>query len=131
MPTSAFCHVNIEKIFTGKVSALTTSLDAYFSCLAKRVNQAPIAVISPASQIVKLPNTGAVLDGSASKDDDKVIMYHWELQQGPIGYQPTLLDTPTLQLDNLIAGNYTFKLTLCYYTRRVFLVGNVEVLCAN
>ncbi|XP_008209692.1 dyslexia-associated protein KIAA0319 isoform X1 [Nasonia vitripennis] len=78
----------------------------------KRLNQAPIPVISPASQIVKLPNTGAVLDGSASKDDDKIVSYHWELQQGPIGYQPSLVDTPTLQLDNLIAGNYTFKLTV-------------------
>jgi len=52
------------------------------------------------------------LDGSNSKDDDRVISYHWELQQGPIGYQPNLVDTPTLQLDNLIAGNYTFKLVL-------------------
>ncbi|XP_032664375.1 dyslexia-associated protein KIAA0319-like protein [Odontomachus brunneus] len=78
----------------------------------KRINQAPIAIISPASQIVKLPNTGAVLDGSNSKDDDRVISYHWELQQGPIGYQPNLVDTPTLQLNNLIAGNYTFKLTV-------------------
>ncbi|XP_046753459.1 dyslexia-associated protein KIAA0319 isoform X2 [Diprion similis] len=78
----------------------------------KRVNQAPIAVISPESQVVKLPNTGAVLDGSASTDDDKVISHHWELQKGPIGYQPELLDTPTLQLNNLIAGNYTFKLTV-------------------
>lgn len=56
-----------------------------------------------------MPNTGAVLDGSSSKDDDKIISYHWELQQGPIGYQPNLVDTPTLQLDKLIAGNYTFK----------------------
>ncbi|XP_047368671.1 dyslexia-associated protein KIAA0319 [Vespa velutina] len=78
----------------------------------KRINQAPIAIISPASQVVKLPNTGAVLDGSTSKDDDHIISYHWELQQGPIGYQPNLVDTPTLQLDNLIAGNYTFKLTV-------------------
>lgn len=80
-----------------------------FKFLAKRINQAPIPIISPASQIVKLPNTGAVLDGSASRDDDKITSYHWELQQGPIGYQPNLVDTPTLQLDNLIAGNYTFK----------------------
>ncbi|XP_063984178.1 dyslexia-associated protein KIAA0319 isoform X2 [Diachasmimorpha longicaudata] len=78
----------------------------------KRINQSPIAIVSPASQIVKLPNTGAVLDASASKDDDKIKSYHWELQQGPIGYQANLVDTPTLQLDNLIAGNYTFKLTV-------------------
>ncbi|XP_012263450.2 dyslexia-associated protein KIAA0319-like protein [Athalia rosae] len=78
----------------------------------QRVNQAPIAVISPASQVVKLPNTGAVLDGSASTDDDKITLYRWELQQGPIGYQRQPLDTSIVQLNNLIAGNYTFKLTV-------------------
>lgn len=78
--------------------------------LAKRINQPPIAIITPMSQTVKMPNTGAVLDGSTSKDDDSIINWHWELQQGPIGYQPHLIDTPTLQLDNLILpGNYTFK----------------------
>ncbi|KAK7867796.1 hypothetical protein R5R35_001209 [Gryllus longicercus] len=79
----------------------------------KRINQPPIAIITPPSQTVKLPNTGAVLDGSNSKDDDSIISWHWELQQGPIGYQPHLVDTPTLQLDNLqLPGNYTFKLTV-------------------
>ncbi|XP_049856046.1 dyslexia-associated protein KIAA0319-like protein isoform X1 [Schistocerca gregaria] len=79
----------------------------------KRINQPPAAIITPPSQTVKLPNTGAVLDGSMSKDDDQIIGWHWELQQGPIGYQPHLVDTPTLQLDNLVLpGNYTFKLTV-------------------
>ncbi|XP_054007146.1 dyslexia-associated protein KIAA0319 isoform X1 [Hylaeus anthracinus] len=106
-----------EGLYTFKVTV--NSPNAYGEAYAnvsvlppKRINQAPIAVISPASQVVKLPNTGAVLDGSSSKDDDRVISYHWELQQGPIGYQPNLVDTPTLQLDNLIPGNYTFKLTI-------------------
>lgn len=96
--------------------------------LAKRINQAPIAIISPASQIVKLPNTGAVLDGSNSKDDDRVISYHWELQQGPIGYQPNLVDTPTLQLNNLIAGNYTFKLVyqLCFIILLIIIYYDCE-----
>lgn len=102
-----------------KFRVVVTSSNAYgiayanVSVLApKRINQPPIAIVSPPSQIVKLPNTGAVLDGSSSTDDDRVIGYHWELQQGPIGYQPNLIDTPTLQLDSLIAGNYTFKLTV-------------------
>ncbi|XP_057326947.1 dyslexia-associated protein KIAA0319-like protein [Microplitis mediator] len=102
-----------------KFRVVVTSLNAYGEAYAnvsvlppKRINKPPIAIISPSSQIVKLPNTGAVLDGSSSTDDDNVISYHWELQQGPIGYQPNLVDTPTLQLDNLIAGNYTFKLTV-------------------
>lgn len=77
------------------------------------INTPPVAVISPSSQTVKLPNTGAVLDGSSSSDDDKIVSWHWELQQGPLGYQPHLQDTSTLQLENLvIPGNYTFKLTV-------------------
>ncbi|XP_039275783.1 dyslexia-associated protein KIAA0319-like [Nilaparvata lugens] len=79
----------------------------------KRINKPPVAVITPSQLTVKLPNTGAVLDGSPSCDDDVITSYHWELQQGPLGYQPHLHDTPTLQLNNLqIPGNYTFKLTV-------------------
>ncbi|KAG7209539.1 hypothetical protein KM043_015619 [Ampulex compressa] len=106
-----------EGLYTFKVTV--SSPTAYGETYAnvtvlppKRINQPPVAIISPASQIVKLPNSGAVLDGSSSKDDDKIVLYHWELQQGPIGYHPNLIDTPTLQLDNLIPGNYTFKLTV-------------------
>lgn len=79
----------------------------------KRINKPPVAVITPSQLTVKLPNTGAVLDGSTSWDDDAITSWHWELQQGPLGYQPHLQDTPTLQLDNLqTPGNYTFKLTV-------------------
>lgn len=81
----------------------------YCYVLAKRINKPPVAVIKPALMTVKLPNTGAVLDGSSSSDDDEIISWHWELHKGPIGYQPHLEDTPTLQLKNLnTPGNYTF-----------------------
>lgn len=33
----------------------------------KRINKPPVVVITPQTQTVKLPNSGAVLDGSASK----------------------------------------------------------------
>lgn len=47
------------------------------------------------------------------QDDDGILTWKWELQQGPLGYQPHLVDTPTLQLSNLnIPGNYTFKVTV-------------------
>ncbi|XP_045451148.1 dyslexia-associated protein KIAA0319 [Melitaea cinxia] len=79
----------------------------------KRTNTPPMVVITPQSQTVKLPNSGAVLDGSASKDDDAIISWHWELTSGPIGYQPPLQDGPTLVLKDLKQpGNYTFKLTV-------------------
>lgn len=80
----------------------------YFT--AKRINKPPVAIISPLSQTVKLPNTVAVLDGSTSSDDDAIISWHWDLQRGPLGYQPALDDTSTLELKDLeIPGNYTFK----------------------
>ncbi|XP_026726314.1 dyslexia-associated protein KIAA0319 [Trichoplusia ni] len=78
-----------------------------------RVNTAPLVVITPQTQTVKLPNTVAVLDGSASKDDDFIISWHWDLTSGPIGYQPPLQDGATLVLNDLKQpGNYTFKLTV-------------------
>ncbi|XP_028168662.1 dyslexia-associated protein KIAA0319 [Ostrinia furnacalis] len=79
----------------------------------QRINTPPMVVITPQSQTVKLPNSGAVLDGSASKDDDAIISWHWDLTSGPIGYQPPLQDGPTLVLKDLKQpGNYTFRLTV-------------------
>ncbi|KPJ18756.1 Dyslexia-associated protein KIAA0319 [Papilio machaon] len=79
----------------------------------KRINTPPLVVITPQVQTVKLPNSVAVLDGSASKDDDAIISWHWDLTAGPIGYQPPLQDGPTLVLKDLKQpGNYTFKLTV-------------------
>ncbi|XP_059481063.1 dyslexia-associated protein KIAA0319-like protein [Neocloeon triangulifer] len=79
----------------------------------QRENQAPVAVITPERQTIKLPISEAVLDASSSKDDEEVVSYHWELTQGPLGYAPTLTDSPTLQLHNLsFPGNYSFRLTV-------------------
>ncbi|XP_072152328.1 dyslexia-associated protein KIAA0319-like protein isoform X2 [Bemisia tabaci] len=79
----------------------------------KRLNQPPVAMIVPSHSTIKLPNTVAVLDGSSSKDDAKIKNYHWELQQGPLQYEPHLSDSPTLQINDLrFPGNYTFKLTV-------------------
>lgn len=47
------------------------------------------------------------------QDDDQIKSWHWDLIQGPIGYQPVLPESSTLQLTNLtLPGNYTFKLTV-------------------
>lgn len=80
---------------------------------AVRVNEPPTIVITPNNQTVRLPNTAAILDASATIDDvdgaDKV-QYHWELKKGPLGYQPTLTNTATLQLSDLTQpGQYTFQ----------------------
>lgn len=78
--------------------------------LEKRDNDPPVAIVMPPHQTVKLPTSLAVLDASSSKDDNGIVKYHWDLQQGPLGYQPNLSETQTLQLKDLHkAGNYTFK----------------------
>lgn len=77
------------------------------------INKPPEVVITPAEQTVKLPNHKAILDGSSSKDDDKIISWRWELVEGPLVYKPDLPATGTLQLNDLTTpGNYTFKLTV-------------------
>lgn len=80
---------------------------------AKRNNKPPTPIISPDYQVIKLPNQKAILDGSTSFDDDKIVQWKWELVQGPINYSPTLQQQATIELDDLKEpGNYTFKLTL-------------------
>lgn len=80
---------------------------------AKRINKPPNIIITPANQTIKQPNSAAVLDASSSTDDDGIVSWHWDLQQGPLGYEPQLKDTPTLELNDLTKpGNYTFKLTV-------------------
>ncbi|XP_058449707.1 dyslexia-associated protein KIAA0319-like protein [Malaya genurostris] len=79
----------------------------------QKINKPPEVSITPTEQTVKLPNQKAILDGSASKDDDKIVAWQWELVQGPLAYQPELPAVSTLQLNNLtIPGKYTFKLTV-------------------
>ncbi|XP_036328233.1 dyslexia-associated protein KIAA0319-like protein [Rhagoletis pomonella] len=79
----------------------------------KRINRVPQVVIKPKEQTIRQPINNAILDGSTSIDDDKIISWHWEVVQGPIGYQPKLPEVNTLQLTDLTSpGNYTFKLTV-------------------
>lgn len=107
-----------EGLYTFKVSV--TGNGTYGDAMAnvtvfpeKRINRLPQVVISPPEQKIKWPTTKAILDGSASTDDDKIIGWHWELKSGPIGYEPNLPEINTLQLSDLTSpGNYTFQLTV-------------------
>lgn len=79
----------------------------------KRINRVPQVIITPSEQTIRQPTTNAILDGSTSTDDDKIVLWHWEVVSGPIGYQPKLPEVNTLQLTDLTSpGNYTFKLTV-------------------
>nr|CAG4636763.1 EOG090X00QS [Ceriodaphnia reticulata] len=77
-----------------------------------RVNQPPVAVIVPTSQTVHLPNSIGILDGGTSTDDYKIASYRWDLEKGPISYQFEPKSQTNLELTDLVAGNYTFKLTV-------------------
>lgn len=79
---------------------------------AARQNTPPAAVIKPVNQVVKLPNS-AILDGSDSKDDDKIVKYHWEEKSGPLQDQQLQdADKPMLTLKDLAPGVYIFELTV-------------------
>ncbi|XP_062996880.1 dyslexia-associated protein KIAA0319-like protein homolog [Elgaria multicarinata webbii] len=77
-----------------------------------RVNQPPVAVVSPQFLEISLPTTSTVIDGSQSTDDDKIVSYHWEELKGPLREEKVSADTAILKLTNLVPGNYTFSLTV-------------------
>jgi len=79
---------------------------------ALHINQPPKAVINPPQQNVTLPTNKAIIDGGQSTDDSNSLTYAWTIVSGPLGFQPSLPAVPTLTLDDLIAGNYTIKLTV-------------------
>ncbi|NWI02270.1 K319L protein, partial [Tichodroma muraria] len=77
-----------------------------------RVNQPPVAIVSPPFQEISLPTISTLIDGSESTDDDKIISYHWEELKGPLREEKVSSDAPILTLTNLVPGNYTFSLTV-------------------
>ncbi|NXO62946.1 K319L protein, partial [Phainopepla nitens] len=77
-----------------------------------RVNQPPVAIVSPAFQEISLPTISTLIDGSKSTDDDKIISYHWEELKGPLREEKVSSDSAILTLTNLVPGNYTFSLTV-------------------
>ncbi|NXR19438.1 K319L protein, partial [Cinclus mexicanus] len=77
-----------------------------------RVNQPPVAIVSPQFQEISLPTISTLIDGSKSTDDDKIISYHWEELKGPLREEKVSSDTAILTLTNLVPGNYTFSLTV-------------------
>lgn len=79
----------------------------------KRINHVPQVIITPSKQYIRQPTANAILDGSTSTDDDKIVLWHWEVVSSPMGYQPKLSQVNSLHLTDLTSsGNYTFKLTV-------------------
>lgn len=82
---------------------------------APRVNRPPRADIFPKEQSITLPINTVVLDGSRSTDDVNIVSYKWELRKGPLNDNnvfDSTADTKILQLKNLLAGTYVFRLTV-------------------
>ncbi|CAH2221972.1 dyslexia-associated KIAA0319 homolog [Pelobates cultripes] len=77
-----------------------------------RVNQPPVAIVSPRYQEISLPTTSTVIDGSQSTDDEKIVSYEWEELKGPLREEKVSAETPILKLTNLVPGNYTFSFTV-------------------
>ncbi|KAM8966944.1 dyslexia-associated protein KIAA0319 homolog [Pelodytes ibericus] len=79
---------------------------------ANRVNQPPVAVVSPRTQEVSLPTSFTFIDGSRSRDDDKIVTFHWEEIDGPLSAHMASEESTVLHLSDLVAGNYTFRLSV-------------------
>lgn len=74
------------------------------------VNSPPTANAG-ADQLINLPTNSTTLSGSGADSDGSIDTYLWEKISGPTATL-TNQNTPTLQVNNLIEGIYTFRLTV-------------------
>ncbi|XP_029593131.1 dyslexia-associated protein KIAA0319 homolog isoform X4 [Salmo trutta] len=79
---------------------------------AARRNQTPKAVTLPVTEVVSLPASSTIINGSQSTDDGVMISHHWEQVGGPSIELGAFSDTQILNLSNLAPGEYTFRLTI-------------------
>jgi hypothetical protein len=78
----------------------------------KAGNQSPVANAGPDINIV-LPVSSTKLDGSQSKDPEgKITKYSWTKTSGPANFTLAKPAEAASDVTNLIAGIYTFKLTV-------------------
>lgn len=61
---------------------------------------------------ISLPQTWTMLDGSNSKDDNKIVSYNWEQIEGPSNAVFQLSNISQPNVTSLTKGNYIFKLTV-------------------
>jgi gliding motility-associated-like protein len=77
----------------------------------EEANQSPTANAG-ADVAITLPTNTAVLSGSGSDPDGSIASYLWEKLSGPSGGTLANETTPTLTLNSLAEGTYTFSLTV-------------------
>uniref|UniRef100_A0A0K2TVX1 Dyslexiaassociated protein KIAA0319like proteinlike [Bombus impatiens] n=1 Tax=Lepeophtheirus salmonis TaxID=72036 RepID=A0A0K2TVX1_LEPSM len=79
----------------------------------KRVNKPPKAIVRPTNQKIYLPINSAIIDGSESWDDvPSKLVFKWEKEIAPVQYPSLSSSEQTLELKNLILGNYSIRLTV-------------------
>ncbi len=87
------------------------SNDATVTVNPAAANQLPTANAGGNKNLV-LPTNSTSLAGSGSDPDGSIATYAWTKQSGPATGTLTNQNTPTLQLTNLVAGTYVFRLTV-------------------
>lgn len=88
----------------------TGSDDVTVTVNAAPVNQPPVANAGPAKTIT-LPINSVTLTGTGTDADGSVVQYTWSKVSGPAATL-TNATTTTLTASNLVAGTYTFRLTV-------------------
>ncbi|XP_071810843.1 dyslexia-associated protein KIAA0319-like protein isoform X3 [Apostichopus japonicus] len=81
--------------------------------LSEEENKPPVADAGPHKEL-SLPDDSTTLDGSGSRDDVAIATYLWEMIKGPDSDSLVIenADTATVTVSGLVAGDYTFKLTV-------------------
>jgi len=78
----------------------------------KAGNQSPVANAGP-DVTITLPVSSTKLDGTQSKDPEgKITKYNWVKKDGPANFTLASPGTVTSDLKDLVAGLYTFRLTV-------------------
>jgi len=105
----------------------SASDEVMVTVLAEGSNLPPV-VLAGSAQIISLPTTSTVLLGSASDDDGSITNLAWTKESGPDGVTMDGINTTTLNLSNLVAGSYKFRLTATdNESAEAFSETNVEV----
>ncbi|KAM8884582.1 dyslexia-associated protein KIAA0319-like protein isoform 1-T2 [Synchiropus picturatus] len=74
-------------------------------------NKPPVADAGPEKELT-LPVDRTTLDGSKSKDDQKIVAYHWKQSKGPGGVKIENADSAVATVTGLEVGTYEFTLTV-------------------
>ncbi|XP_013887360.1 dyslexia-associated protein KIAA0319-like protein [Austrofundulus limnaeus] len=74
-------------------------------------NKPPVADAGPEKELT-LPVDRTTLDGSKSRDDQKISSYHWTKTSGPDGVKIEKEDSAVASVSGLELGSYEFTLTV-------------------